>query len=86
MSNYHISRNGNLCQRTGHEKNPYFVVYDTSDLGDRRTRKRAAMIRCAELEASRPLDDWGFHIVCQLPGVMRSVRLDITIDVPTLSQ
>lgn len=86
MSGYHISRNGNLCQRTGHAKNPYFVVYDTSGLGDRCARKQAAMIRRAELEASQPSPNWGFHVVCQLPGVMRAVRLDITIDVPTLSQ
>lgn len=79
---YHISRNGNLCQRTGRAKNPYFVVYDTSGLGDRRMRKHAATARRAELETSQPSPDWGFHIVCQLPGVVHAVRLDITIDIP----
>lgn len=68
----HISNAGNLCShgfpRRG--KPTYPIVWNTAGLGDRRTRKHAAMKFRDELRAT-----------AEPPGVIHSVRVDIVLDV-----
>ena len=78
---YHISNAGNLCRHVGvcGGKCGHAVIWDTSRLGDRRTRKRAAKVLWDLAPA--PSCPPAFIVTMQLPGVIHSVKVDIVLDV-----
>ena len=79
---YHISNAGNLCRHVGVRggKCGHAVIWDTTQLGDRRTRKRAAKVLWDYL-ASAPSCPPAFVVTMQLPGVIHSVKVNIVLDV-----
>ena len=83
---FHISNAGNLCAhneswgRHANWKGGHPVAWNTSHLGDRRTRKRAVKVLWDYL-ASAPSCPPAFVVTMQLPGVIHSVNVNIVLDV-----